>query len=84
MRPISDIDKMIDECVMSLINESPEKAAEALEELARVCRSSKEMFEDLRKLVITTAISKTSKAFVKEKLIISERKLREQRDNANG
>jgi hypothetical protein len=84
--PADAINQMIDEATNALAFDTPEKAAEALQELAYVCakggRDGQEMFEQLRKLVITGAETKTDKIFIAEKLQVAEQKLMEQRNDS--
>jgi hypothetical protein len=78
------INALIDQATESLINDSPEQAANALQELAYICskggKDGRQMFEQLRKLVIVGAESQTSTVFIREKLIVAERKLMESRN----
>lgn len=86
MLPEEKINTLIDQATDSLINDSPEKAAEALQELAYMCakggQDGKAMFEQLRRLVVTGAESQTSKPFIAEKLQAAELKLMEKRNGS--
>lgn len=80
------INALLDQATDALVNDSPEKAAEALQELAYMCSKGgsdgKAMFEQLRRLAITGAESQTSKPFIAEKLQAAELKLMEKRNGS--
>jgi len=78
------MDNLIKEATDCLIDDTPDKAAEMLQELAFMCsKGGKEgriMFEHLRKLVIEGAKARTSAILIDEKIKIAERTLQEKRN----
>jgi hypothetical protein len=78
------IDQMITEAINALISDTPEKASEALTELAFLWASAgipKTSFNDLRQYVVSQAMSQTSVPFIEEKLRLAERINRKKRDD---
>lgn len=78
--PINDL---IDQAIDSLVNDAPEKSAEALTELAEMWAKAGlglPSFLDMRKHIIKTAIQQTSAYFIQEKLSVQERIMREKRN----
>lgn len=76
------IDKLIDDSIKSLVNDTPEQAAESIQELAKLWASSglgKQSFFNMRSHIIKMAESKTDAAFIAEKLRVAESKLMEKR-----
>jgi len=83
MVEVEEINSLIDQAVESLINDVPEKSAEALEELAYICAKAglrgQELFESIRKSVIVNAEAKSDRLFIKEKLKVAEEIARSKR-----
>ena len=78
-RKTDKVNAMIDQVSNELINGSPKKAAQALQELAYYCKQSEELFIQMRRLAVTLAISKSNELFIMEKLKIAEEDLRDER-----
>ena len=81
--PNDQINDLIDEAINTLVNDSPEKSAEALTELAgmwAVAGLTLQSFLDMRKHIVKMAIKQTSVLFVQEKLIVQEQIMRNKRN----
>ena len=78
-RRTDKVNAMIDSVSKELINGSPKKAAQALQDLAYYCKQSEELFQQMRRLAVTLAISKSNELFIMEKLKIAEGDLRDER-----
>ncbi|MDB4261367.1 hypothetical protein N9878_00730 [bacterium] len=74
----ANLTKLINSIEHSLINDSPEQAAQGLTELATVWSNAgmpRTSFIDMRKHIVERAIELTDRAFILEKLTLAERKL---------
>ncbi|PCH98489.1 MAG: hypothetical protein COB84_01880 [Rhodobacteraceae bacterium] len=77
------INEIIDQAISALVNDSPEKSAESLEELAHVfARGGQPLqsFLNMRTYIITQASEQTSALFIQEKVKVQEQILREKRN----
>lgn len=78
-----EIDELIQECIDNLSDDSIGKGAECLVELAIKWAKAglpQSSFNDMRKYIIEEAITRTDKLFIQEKLLLTERKLRDERN----
>ncbi len=74
---------LVDQATDALLNDSADKAAQALQELAYMCKQSRQLFEQLRKMAIMQAENEASNVlFIREKLATAETKLREKRNGS--
>lgn len=76
------IDMLIEESIKELSGDDINKGAECLIELATYWAKAgltMNSFLDMRKHIIDSAIAKTDKHFITEKLTLAERELREKR-----
>jgi len=79
------INKTIDQAIHALVNDSPEKSAEALQELAHIFANaglSLKSFQDIRKFIINQASEQTSAYFIEEKVKAEEQILRNKRNDS--
>lgn len=78
------IDRLISEATDCLVNDTPDKAAEMLQELAFMCskggKEGQQMFHHLRKLAIEGAKARSNGILIEEKILVAERKLQEKRN----
>ena len=77
-----EINKLIDECIDHLADESILTGAQSLFELAMLWAKAgltQESFLDMRKHIIDQAIQRTDAMFIHEKLKLSEQQLRRER-----
>lgn len=75
--------KLIDEAVLSLVNDTASQSAECLQELAVMFSKAgqpKESFLDVRQYIVNQAEKLSSTTFIHEKLLVEERNLRESRN----
>ena len=78
------VERLVSQCVDSLVDDDPRHAAEGLRELANMMAKAgygRELFIDTRKRIILLASHETNRPFITEKLKIAEedlwKKLRE-------
>ena len=74
--------KLVDQASDALVSDSADKAAQALQELAYMCKQSRELFSHLRKMAVLQAEGQTNAIFIREKLQLAEEKLRESRSGS--
>ncbi|NRA79863.1 MAG: hypothetical protein HRU18_16785 [Pseudoalteromonas sp.] len=77
-----DIDKLIDDCIDSLIDDDIRKGGDCLEQLARHFAKAGlglKSFTDMRTFIINQAVEQTDAIFIKEKLELAERDSRTKR-----
>lgn len=75
-------DALIDEAIKELASDNVTKGAECLQDIATYWAKGGlpiENFMELRQYIVNEAIKKTDKNFITEKLVITERTLREAR-----
>jgi len=78
------ITKLMQQAEDALVDDAPEKAAEALQELAHVWAKAgvpQSSFLDLRKHLVQAAEGRTSAPFINEKLRVAEQLMRENRND---
>jgi len=77
-----DINDLIDNAIESLSSDTMNSGAEELAELAEVWHRAGlpvESFEDIRGHIVQAAEQQTDAYFIREKLVLAERKLRDTR-----
>ena len=80
------IEELLIEVENALIDDTPEQAAEALEQLAQTWASAGltyQSFLDMRQHLVQQASTKTSAYFIKEKLQLAEQHQRKVRNERN-
>lgn len=78
-------DKLINNAIDELSDDSPRKGAEALAELANLFAKAgfkKQQFDEIRQHIIESAIRKTDPIFIKHKLEVHEALLQEKRNGS--
>ena len=86
MKTPDDFDSLVSEAIIELASDDINKGAECLVEIARLWAKAglpQNSFNNIRKYIIEEAIERTDALFIKTKVEIAERALREKRTGSN-